>query len=63
MMHTGNIYEQRARAARNRELRALANAVSSFFFGAAPSKSLRRGVPANDVDFAKEQRPRNNRAA
>ncbi|MEM9633829.1 MAG: hypothetical protein AAGA50_21040 [Pseudomonadota bacterium] len=32
MMHTGDIFEQRARAARHRELRALVRALSGFLF-------------------------------
>ncbi|MET1415077.1 hypothetical protein ABVF61_22590 [Roseibium sp. HPY-6] len=63
MLHTGNIYETRARAARNRELRALAKAVAGLFFAAAPSRNVHRKKPANDAGFAADTAAKHDRAA
>ncbi|MEM8701956.1 MAG: hypothetical protein AAGF82_09040 [Pseudomonadota bacterium] len=63
MIHTGNIYETRARAARNKELRGLARAVTNFLFGGAPNRQAGRKTPANDVGIAKDNARATERAA
>ncbi|MEL7525404.1 MAG: hypothetical protein AAFN16_06535 [Pseudomonadota bacterium] len=63
MIHTGNIYETRARAARNKELRGLARAVANFLFGGAPNPQARRKTPANDIGVAEENARTTERAA
>ncbi|WP_434052388.1 MAG: hypothetical protein RDA78_24535 [Roseibium sp.] len=63
MIHTGNIYETRARAARNKELRGLARVVTNFLFGGAPNRQTRRNAPANDIGAAEESARTTDRAA
>lgn len=46
MMHTGDIFEQRARAARHRELRALARALSGFLFRPMTGRAVGQ-IPAS----------------
>lgn len=45
MLHSHDIYEQRARALRHQELRAFARALGSFFLGAVPGHQARRPTP------------------
>ena len=63
MIHTGNIYETRARAARNKELRGLARAVTNFLFGSAADRQTGRKAPANDIGIADETARTTDRAA
>ncbi len=54
MMHTGDIYEERARTARHRELRAFASVLSGLLFHVIPGRKTKRvagfssAEPAND---------------
>lgn len=63
MIHTGDIYETRARAARNKELRGLARAVTNFLFGGAPTRQSRGKPPANDIGSAEKSARTTDRAA
>ncbi|GAA0782784.1 hypothetical protein E1180_08090 [Roseibium denhamense] len=42
MLHSGDTFEIRARAARNSELRRLAKAVTSYFWSQGPSRPARQ---------------------
>lgn len=53
MLHSGNIYEARARIARYQELRSLAKVLAGFLFRPVPSSTLSRTERFSRLD----QRP------
>ncbi|MCV0425323.1 MAG: hypothetical protein K5905_07610 [Roseibium sp.] len=63
MMHTKDIYEQRARALRHRELRALARAVSGLVLSAFSGRQTNRKDPFSTLDPVNDQSEKRNRAA
>lgn len=63
MLHTGDTYETRARAARNRELRSLTRALTGFLFGRNGPQSRNRATAFTDLNCANDVIERSNRAA
>lgn len=63
MMHTGDIYETRARAARHRELSALANALTRILFRGKARRAPRAGDRASHIECANDREPAKTRAA
>jgi len=63
MLHTGDIYEKRARTARNKELRAVANAISGFLFQTAPRNGAKRTTVFNRPENANDRIEGQDRAA
>ncbi len=67
MLHTGDIYERRARAARQHDLQLIARAVSSFFSRVFTSKRSERAERddrlVNDNGRTRGTAPEHGRAA
>lgn len=63
MMHTGDVYEARARAARHRELKALTRAFSRFVFRSKAGQVPHAPDRLSDLGCANDRRPAKPRAA
>jgi len=63
MMHTGDEYERRARAARHTELRALKQAFSALLFRGPVSRANRHAGLPRDTSCANDRVHRPKRAA
>ncbi|POF28838.1 hypothetical protein [Roseibium marinum] len=63
MMHTGDEYEARARAARHAELRALVRVLSGFLFRPQPSRNSGRPPHLGRTACANDRAPKKDRAA
>jgi hypothetical protein len=63
MIHTGDIFEQRARNARHHELRAMTRAISGFLFGNLRAQKNNRVADTSVPHHANDQTTEENRAA
>jgi hypothetical protein len=63
MIHTGDIFEKRARAARHHELRAMTRAISGFLFLNLRTQKNNRKADISVPHHANDQETQENRAA
>ena len=63
MLHTGDRYELRARAARHRELRRLTRALSDLLQAAVPDRMTGRRAPVSKLVPLNNREQMPNRAA